>query len=71
MTRLNEKVDTTEGKWREAVRICERILSDRATFDYKETNYKLGISKKVQTLFKALQEGEDFIPFLNGLLHPE
>lgn len=59
-----ENDNLTEEKWREVVRICGRILSDRATFDAEETNYKLEISKRVKALFDALEKGEDFIPLL-------
>lgn len=60
---MNKKRATTEEKWREAVRICKRILSDRAAFDNEEINYKLEISNRVKALFRAL-EGEDFVPLL-------
>lgn len=58
---MSEKLVITEEKWREAVRICGRILSDRETFDAEETNYKLEISNRVKVLFDALEKGEDFV----------
>lgn len=61
---MAKKGNFAEEQWREAVRICERILSDRAAFDDEETNYKLEISNRVKALFKALEEGEDFVPLL-------
>ncbi len=61
---MSEKGNPTEEKWREAVRICGRILSDRATFDNEETNYKLEISNRVKALVDALEKGEDFVPLL-------
>ncbi len=61
---MNEEDRRTEKKWREAVRICGRILADRDEFDNEEINYKLEISNRVKTLFKALEEWEDFVPLL-------
>lgn len=58
---MSEKGSPAEEKWREAIRICGRILSDRATFDAEETNYKLDISDWVKTLFDALEKGEAFV----------
>ncbi len=53
-----------EGKWCETVRICGRILSDRAAFEEQEINYKLEISSRVRALFTALESGGDFAPLL-------
>ncbi len=61
---MSEKGNSPERKWHEAVRICGRILSDRAAFDDEETNYKLEISNRVKALFDALEKGEDFVPLL-------
>ena len=60
-----------EGKWREATTICRRILSNRATFEVEEINYKLEISKRIKALFAALEEGEDSAPLLKRVFaHP-
>lgn len=61
---MSEPDSQTERKWREAIKICRRILSDRAEFDEEETNYKLEISKRVKALFDAVEKGEDFVPLL-------
>ena len=59
-----EKGTLTEEKWRKAVKICERILADRATFENEEINYKLEISKRVRALSEALEKEEDFVSLL-------
>ncbi len=64
---MSEKGNPTEDKWREAVRICGRILSDRATFDNEETNYNLEISDRFKALFGVLEKGEDFVSLLEKL----
>ena len=53
-----------EEKWREAVRICGRILADRTAFEKLEINYKLVISEKVKELYVAVEEGEEFARLL-------
>lgn len=54
----------SEEKWREAVKTCGRILSDREAFEHGEIDYKMKISERVKTLFEALGNGEEFIPLL-------
>ncbi len=61
---MTENVNLTEEKWHEAVQVCGRIVADRATFENEEINYKLKISDRLKTLFKALEEGENFVPLL-------
>lgn len=66
---MTEEGNVAEKKWREAVEICRRILSNRATFDSEEINYKLEISARVKALFVVLNSeegvsGGEFIPFL-------
>ena len=57
---MTESGNFTEEKWSEAIRICERILSNRESFENDEINYKLEISKRVNALFDALDTDEDF-----------
>lgn len=54
----------SEDKWRGAVKICGRILSEREAFEHGEIDYKLKISERVKALFEALENGEAFIPLL-------
>lgn len=61
---MSDPEGQSERKWREAIKVCERILSDRAAFDAEETNYKLEISARVKALSAALDSDEDYIPLL-------